>query len=333
MVAGDLVNTASRLQSVAPPGAVLVGEATQRAATKAIAFEAAGEQTLKGKAAPGAGVAGPPRRGRGRRPQPRRDARGARSSAATTSCASSRTSSMPRRGRVARASCRSSARPASARPAWPGSSSSTSTAWWSASGTTTAARRPTARASASGPSARWSAAGPACSRPTTRPTTRAKIAATLSEHVPDADERRWIAPALLALLGVESGVPAEQLFGAWRTFFERLAATAPVVLVFEDFHYADSGLIDFVDHLLEWSRNVPHLRRHARAARAARQAARLGCRETQLHLAVPGAAGRVGDARAPRRPRPGPARTGRRRRSSTGPTGSRCMPSRRCACW
>ncbi len=52
MVAGDLVNTASRLQSVAPPGTVLVGEATQRAAARAIAFEAAGEQTLKGKAAP-----------------------------------------------------------------------------------------------------------------------------------------------------------------------------------------------------------------------------------------------------------------------------------------
>ncbi len=29
------------------------------------------------------------------------------------------------------------------------------------------------------------------------------------------------------------------------------------MLVFEDFHFADAGLIDFVDHLLEWSRNVP----------------------------------------------------------------------------
>jgi class 3 adenylate cyclase len=52
MVAGDLVNTAARLQSVAPPGVVLVGEATQRAASHAIAFEEAGEQTLKGKASP-----------------------------------------------------------------------------------------------------------------------------------------------------------------------------------------------------------------------------------------------------------------------------------------
>ena len=52
MVAGDLVNTASRLQSVAPPGTVLVGEATQRAASAAIAYEAGGQQTLKGKQAP-----------------------------------------------------------------------------------------------------------------------------------------------------------------------------------------------------------------------------------------------------------------------------------------
>ena len=52
MVAGDLVNTASRLQSVAPPGAVLVGEATHRSASRAIAFEPAGEQLLKGKASP-----------------------------------------------------------------------------------------------------------------------------------------------------------------------------------------------------------------------------------------------------------------------------------------
>ena len=52
MVAGDMVNTASRLQSAAAPGVVLVGEATQRAAAGAIAFEPAGDQILKGKQAP-----------------------------------------------------------------------------------------------------------------------------------------------------------------------------------------------------------------------------------------------------------------------------------------
>jgi len=89
-------------------------------------------------------------------------------------------------------------------------------------------------------------------------TTRAKVAEALAEHVPDDEERRWIEQALLVLLGIEAAtVGSEQLFAAWRMFFERLAATSTVVLVFEDFHFADAGLLDFVDHLLEWSRNLP----------------------------------------------------------------------------
>ena len=116
---------------------------------------------------------------------------------------------------------------------------------------------PTATGSASGRWARWCAARAGLRETDDEPTTRTKIAETVATHVPDPDERRWIEPALLALLGVESGIGSEQLFGAWRTFFERLAATAPVVMVFEDFHFADAGLIDFVDHLMEWSRSHP----------------------------------------------------------------------------
>jgi len=52
MVAGDIVNTAARLQSVAMPGTVLAGEATMRASSGAIAYEPAGPQTLKGKESP-----------------------------------------------------------------------------------------------------------------------------------------------------------------------------------------------------------------------------------------------------------------------------------------
>src|SRR5919201_4164626 len=50
MVAGDLVNTASRIQSVAPPGAVYVGEVTRRATEGGIAYEDSGSHELKGKA-------------------------------------------------------------------------------------------------------------------------------------------------------------------------------------------------------------------------------------------------------------------------------------------
>jgi class 3 adenylate cyclase len=52
MVAGDLVNTASRIQSAAEPGTVLVGESTKRASEAAIAYDDAGEHELKGKAEP-----------------------------------------------------------------------------------------------------------------------------------------------------------------------------------------------------------------------------------------------------------------------------------------
>ena len=38
-----------------------------------------------------------------------------------------------------------------------------------------------------------------------------------------------------------------------------MAATGPVVMVFEDLHQADPGLLDFIDHLLEWSRALPIL--------------------------------------------------------------------------
>jgi class 3 adenylate cyclase len=52
MVAGDLVNTASRIQSAAEPGTVLVGEVTRRATQAAIAYEDIGPQIVKGKSVP-----------------------------------------------------------------------------------------------------------------------------------------------------------------------------------------------------------------------------------------------------------------------------------------
>src|SRR5688572_19294229 len=52
MVAGDLVNTASRVQSEADPGSVLVGDATKRSSEAAIAYVSAGEHALKGKSEP-----------------------------------------------------------------------------------------------------------------------------------------------------------------------------------------------------------------------------------------------------------------------------------------
>ena len=48
-------------------------------------------------------------------------------------------------------------------------------------------------------------------------------------------------------------------FAAWRQFFEALAEQRPTVLVFEDLHWADDDLLDFVDHLVDWGAGVPLL--------------------------------------------------------------------------
>jgi tetratricopeptide (TPR) repeat protein len=87
----------------------------------------------------------------------------------------------------------------------------------------------------------------------------AKLRASVGEFVADHEERRFVEPRLLHLLGLEDG-PArgkEELFGAWRLFFERMAEQGPVALLFEDLQWADAALVEFIGHLLEWSRQKP----------------------------------------------------------------------------
>ena len=88
---------------------------------------------------------------------------------------------------------------------------------------------------------------------------REKLRESVAAHVPDADEREWLEPRLGHLLGLaeRAAHDREDLFSAWRLFFERLADVNPTVLVFEDLQWADPGLLDFIDYLLEWSRNHP----------------------------------------------------------------------------
>ena len=90
-----------------------------------------------------------------------------------------------------------------------------------------------------------------------------KLAAGLDRFVPDPAERAYIGVRLGRLLGVsvagDGGGPMarEELFAGWRLFFERLAAEGPVALLVEDAQYADAGLLDFLDHLVDWARDLP----------------------------------------------------------------------------
>ena len=87
----------------------------------------------------------------------------------------------------------------------------------------------------------------------------AKLRATLETYVGDEEERAWVEPRLAQLLGAaeQESFARDDLFAAWRLFFERLTEQGPVVLVFEDLQWADAALLDFVDYLLDWSRGHP----------------------------------------------------------------------------
>ena len=256
MVAGDLVNTAARLQSVAPPGSVLVGEATQRASAGAIAFEPAGDQLLKGKSAPVPAFHAlrvvAERGGRNRSevleaPFVGRDEE--------LRLLKDLFHSTGRENRTRLVSVVGPGGIGKSRLSWEFLKyvdGLVENVWWH-----------DGRSPAYGDGITFWALGEMVRgragllETDDAATTRAKVADMAGTHVPDPEERRWIESALLTLLGVESGLAAGELFGAWRTFFERLTATAPVVMVFEDLHFADAGLLDFIDHLLDWSKGYP----------------------------------------------------------------------------
>ena len=90
-----------------------------------------------------------------------------------------------------------------------------------------------------------------------------KLLQAVAQAVHDEAEAGWVAGHLRPLVGLHSGADSgdrrEEAFAGWRRFFEALAEQRPLVLVFEDIHWADDGLLDFIDHLVEWTTDVPLL--------------------------------------------------------------------------
>jgi class 3 adenylate cyclase/tetratricopeptide (TPR) repeat protein len=260
MVAGDLVNTASRLQSIAPPGTVLVGESTERAASSAIVFEAVGDQQLKGKEAPVPAYRAlrvvAERGGRGRSDRLEAPFVGRDDEFRLLKEVVHQTGK-DRRARIV--SITGVAGIGKSRLAWELNKyidGIAETVYWHAG-----------RSPAYGEGIAFWALGEmvrsraGLAETDDEATTRAKIAETVVRWIPLESERPWIEGALLALLGLETTTPSarEELFSAWRTFFERIAEKGTALLLFEDLHWADPGLLDFIDHILDWSRGVPLL--------------------------------------------------------------------------
>jgi class 3 adenylate cyclase/tetratricopeptide (TPR) repeat protein len=91
-----------------------------------------------------------------------------------------------------------------------------------------------------------------------------KLRRVVEETLGDDGEAGWVEGHLRTLVGLSSDVESrgdgrDESFAAWRRFFEGLAERSPLVLVFEDLHWADEGLLDFVDHLIDWATQVPLL--------------------------------------------------------------------------
>jgi class 3 adenylate cyclase len=255
MVAGDLVNTASRLQSVAAPGTVLVGEGTRRAAAEAIVFEPAGEQALKGKVSPIPAF------------------RALRVVAQRGGVGRSEQLEPPFVGRDAEMRLIKDFYHATARERGPRLVSvigqpgigKSRLAWEFLKyidGVTEVVHWHEGRSPAYGEGISFWALGEmvrmraGIGEGDDETTTRRRVSDALDEFVHDPDERRTLEGPLLNLLGVEDGPRLErgQLFTAWRTFFERVAEMGPVVMVFEDLQWADDGMLDFVEELVTWSR-------------------------------------------------------------------------------
>ena len=89
----------------------------------------------------------------------------------------------------------------------------------------------------------------------------AKVTATVEELFDDSRDRQWLAGRLRPLVGLEAaGVGGrEESFGAWQRLIEAMADRNPLILVLEDLQWADDGTLDFIEHLVDWTSDVPLL--------------------------------------------------------------------------
>jgi class 3 adenylate cyclase/tetratricopeptide (TPR) repeat protein len=91
----------------------------------------------------------------------------------------------------------------------------------------------------------------------------AKLQAAVAALLPASSELEWLRARLAPLVGVadpEATKPERtELFAAWRRFIEAMAATHPLVLMVEDLHWADPAMLEFLEHLADHSSGLPLL--------------------------------------------------------------------------
>ncbi len=260
MVSGDVINTAARLQSAAPPGGILVGEQTRRATERAIAF--GDELAIEGK-----GKAAPIRAWR---------VTGTRSSFGLEDDIVGRAALVGRERELtlltdALARVRTDQRPQLVTLVGvPGIGKSRLVLELGlhveADPDLITWRR--GRSLPYGEGVAYWALGEIVKAEAgilesdNSQVAGEKLAATVAAIVRDRTEAAWIERHVRPLVGLSrsEGTPSrDESFAAWRRFLEALAEERPAVLVFEDLHWADDDLLDFVDELADELDAVPLL--------------------------------------------------------------------------
>lgn len=260
MIVGDLVNSASRLQASAAPGSVYVGEATQRITSGAILYESAGLLEMKGKSEPIPAF-------RAVRVIAQRGGRGA-----------SEGIEPPFVGRddefrLLKDQIHATTREKGARlvsiVGEPGIGKTRIT--WELEkyidGITDAIYWHHGRSPDYGEGLTfWALAEMIRQRAGIAELddpakSRMKLRTAVAKYAPTEEDQRWIEPRLAGLLGLEEMPAGErgEMFSAIRTFLQRIAELGTTVLVFEDLHWADDGLVDFITELVERSARSPIL--------------------------------------------------------------------------
>jgi class 3 adenylate cyclase/tetratricopeptide (TPR) repeat protein len=92
-------------------------------------------------------------------------------------------------------------------------------------------------------------------------TAESKLSEAVAILTPDEAERAWFQARLRPLVGLETASSAEreETFAAWRRFLEGVAASSPMVMVVEDLHWADPAMLEFAEYLVEYATDVPLL--------------------------------------------------------------------------
>lgn len=251
LIIGDTVNIASRLQSAAEPGQVLVGRSTRDLAADAVGFETVGPLALKGKTEPMEAY---------RALQVIGGHRGARRNEGLVPPFVGRNDELrllkdnlhavERDGRLRMVSIVGQGGIGKSRlveELWKYVDGLTETFYWHHG-----------RSPAYGEELSfWAVAEMVRQRcgiveGADDHVTRTRLRTAVTEFVHDPDDRAWVEPHLDSLLGLggESSADRVELFAAWRMFFVEIAERGPVVLVFEDAHWADDGTLDFIEEMV-----------------------------------------------------------------------------------